>query len=86
MTWEDWYAPALTDLGFMRGIASPCCLFNVERSISLVVHGDDFAALFARNALKSLLERPANVFQVKLKGRLGKPRVTIRRRESELAV
>ena len=45
MRWEDVYAHALTGLGFKRGIGSPCCFFHPARQTSVVVHGDDFAAL-----------------------------------------
>ena len=43
--WEECYADILTSLGFKRGQACPTAFFNSERSIHLVVHGDDFVIL-----------------------------------------
>ena len=43
--WEDTYRLALEGMGFISGVASPCCFFHPERQIHVVVHGDDFSAL-----------------------------------------
>ena len=43
--WEEHYASVLTNLGFIRGRASPTCFFHPTKRISVVVHGDDFVAL-----------------------------------------
>ena len=50
--WEETYADALVELGFRRGVASPCCFFHESRDISIVVHGDDFTALGEASDLK----------------------------------
>ena len=40
--WEDTYRGALEEMGFISGMASPCCFFHPQRKLHLVVHGDDF--------------------------------------------
>ena len=35
----------MTEVGFRRGIASPCIFYHEARDIRVVVHGDDFTAL-----------------------------------------
>ena len=43
--WEDAYRSALEAMSFESGVASPCCFVHRARNLSVVVHGDDFAAL-----------------------------------------
>ena len=69
--WEDTYRLALEELGFISGTASPCCFFNPARSISVVVHGDDFTALGLKADLDWYESSLAQHFELKIRGRLG---------------
>ena len=71
MIWEECYSHALINLGFRRGIANPCCFYNEQRQLAVVVHGDDFTALGARDDLEYLEKGLSEVFELKLKGHLG---------------
>ena len=53
--WEEHYASVLTNLGFVRGKASPTCFFHPTKLISVVVHGDDFVALGTDEALGGMM-------------------------------
>jgi hypothetical protein len=48
MIWGETYRAALEEIGFTAGRASPCCFFHKDRSIHLVVHGDDLTAMGVR--------------------------------------
>ena len=43
--WETCYTDCLVNMGFVQGVASPCCFEHKEWKVSVVVHGDDFTAL-----------------------------------------
>ena len=51
LLWEETYSDALADMGFARGIASPCVFFNSSRDLRVVVHGDDFTVMGCRAQL-----------------------------------
>ena len=57
MLWEEAYAELLTQHGFRRGKASPCCFWHPGRQISLVCHGDDFTSLGDEDSFLMLVER-----------------------------
>ena len=44
-TWEEEYSEFLVEIGFRRGLASPCVFYHKDRNIRVVVHGDDFTVL-----------------------------------------
>ena len=70
--WEATYTQALLDMGFVQGVASPCCVHHAIWDIACVVHGDDFTALGAADSL-SLYERAmCEAFECTIKGRLGR--------------
>ena len=71
LIWEECYSRALTDLGFRRGISSPCCFYHPGRAIAVVIHGDDFTALAAKDDLDWYEAQLSEVFELKIKGRLG---------------
>ena len=58
-------------MGFTRGAASPCCFFHKEKSIRLVVHGDDFTTTGTDSQLDWFEESIKKKFEVKVRGRLG---------------
>ena len=69
--WESCYTSCLTNMGFKQGAASPCCFIHAEWGVSVVVHGDDFTALGTSDALDRYEKGMQEVFECKLKGRLG---------------
>ena len=69
--WEDTYRLALEGMGFVAGQASPCCFFHPERSIHVVVHGDDFTALGLQQDLDWYQSKLAEHFELKDRGRIG---------------
>ena len=71
MLWEESYAQVLTDAGFTRGQASPCCFYHPTKEISIVCHGDDFVALGTDSALDAYETFIADHFDIELRGRLG---------------
>ena len=71
MIWEETYSQALLDLGFRRGLASPCCFYNERLSVSVVIHGDEFTALGPRSGLLEYEAGLAKVFEIKMKARIG---------------
>ena len=73
MICEDCYAHVLINMGFRRGIASPCCVHHPERRLSLVFYGDDFTCLGTLEKLKWYEPETANAFEMKVRGRLGEP-------------
>ena len=68
--WEDTYAAQLETMGFIRGRASPCCFYNPDSKVSIVVHGDDFTALGTRDALDHYESQLMAAFDLKIRGRL----------------
>ena len=69
--WEFAYTDFLAGIGFANGVASPCVFFHKERSLRLVVHGDDFTVLGKEQQLDWFREQIAARFEVKFRGRLG---------------
>ena len=49
--WEQCYVDCLVKMGFVQGLASPCCITHPEWKVSVVVHGDDFTALGTDDSL-----------------------------------
>ena len=43
--WEYEYSQFMKDIGFVRGICSPCMFHHSDRNIRSVIHGDDFTML-----------------------------------------
>ena len=70
MVREECYATALTNMGFKRGIASPCCFDHPRRNLSLVVHGDDFTCLGSLEDLRWYEQELSNSFAIKVKATL----------------
>ena len=70
--WEGCYTKCLVDLGFVQGVASPCCFTHPTWKVSVVVHGDDFTALGTPEGLDLYEAGMCKAFECKLKGRLGR--------------
>ena len=69
--WETCYVDCLVGMGFIQGVASPCCFEHPKWQISVVVHGDDFSALGTDEALDRYEAGLQKSFDCKLRGRLG---------------
>ena len=69
--WELCCGSALEAIGFTVGAASPCCFYQKTRDISVVVHGDDFTALGADADLDHYEQKPAEHFELNIRGRIG---------------
>ena len=69
--WEDCYRTALEDMGFKSGASSPCVFYHAARSLSIVVHGDDFNALGVKADLDWYEGELAKSFEIKMRSRMG---------------
>ena len=69
--WEQHYSEKLAEHGFRPGLSSPCVMYHEEKSIRLVVHGDDFTFLGTDDALDWVISLMRMLFDIKIRGRLG---------------
>ena len=69
--WEECYAGALVEMGFTRGVASPCCFYSSDRNLRVVVHGDDFTCLGPRAEIVKYEDELASRFEIKRRGHIG---------------
>ena len=69
--WEECYANALVEMGFTRGVASPCCFHSPDRRLRVVVHGDDFTCLGPKAEIIKYENELASRFEIKRRGHLG---------------
>ena len=69
--WEECYAEFLVSIGFNQGLSSPCIFYHPGRSISTVVHGDDFTSLAVGSDLLRFNKQLKNRFLIKDRGILG---------------
>ena len=70
-SWENEYSGFMEEVGFRRGIASPCVFYHNGRDIRAVVHGDDFTILGYESELDWFRECIAKKLDVKMRGRIG---------------
>ena len=69
--WKDASSKFLCDLGFTRGLSSPCIFFHAKSNRVTVLHGDDFTTLGCDNALRWLASEFQDIFKLKVRGILG---------------
>ena len=69
--WEECYAGALVEMGFTRGVASPCCFYSAARNLRVVVHGDDFTCLGPKAEIVKYEDELASRFEIKRRGHVG---------------
>ena len=69
--WEAHYSTELVKMGFVRGLASPCCFHHPERDIRAVVHGDDFTFSGEEVHLRWVQEKMQASFLCEVEGMLG---------------
>ena len=43
--WEEEYAGTFNEMGFIKGIGSPCIFVHAHKDIKIVIHGDDITIL-----------------------------------------
>ena len=65
------YRSALEEIGFTAGRAGPRCLFLKDRAIHRGVHGDDLTAMGLQTDLDWYEERLGQIFELKIRGRIG---------------
>ena len=58
-------------MGFVRGVANPCCFVHPSLGLKLVVHGDDFTCSGTKAALDWYEDQLQKSFEIKIRGRLG---------------
>lgn len=66
--WAASYVGFMEDTGFVTGISSPCCFYQMARNIRCAVHGNDFAVLCERGDLEWFREQIKGKYPVKFRG------------------
>jgi hypothetical protein len=69
--WQEEYTKQLEDMGFLAGVASPCCFYRASDDVCCVVHGDDFTFEGSPESLKLVTEALQKVWLVKVRATLG---------------
>ena len=69
--WEETYSRSQLRLGFIQGIAAPCCFNHSTHDLQFVVHGDDFIVLGCDTDPDSFQKAIQGEFEVNIRGRLG---------------
>ena len=77
--WEEEYSNWLMEIGFSRGVASPCVFYHSSKNIRVVIHGDDFTLLGYEEGLDWFIEMLKKKLEYKHRGRLGPEAKIIRR-------
>ena len=65
MNWALTYGNHLRSLGFRTGKSSPCLFWHPERSLRVLVHGDDYACVGPLTQLKWLAQMMRKKFEIK---------------------
>ena len=61
----------MEDMGFKRGVLSPCTFWNARRELRAVVHGDDFATLGYDEQMNWFREETEKRLERQHRGRIG---------------
>ena len=69
--WEMDHTRFMEEVGFVRGIASPCVFYNPDRDIQAAIHGDDFTLLGTPEGLDWFRARISAKYSATFRGRLG---------------
>ena len=69
--WEAFLSAELRKMGFVQGLASPCCFHHRERDLRCVVHGDDFMFVGCAASLAWIEAEMHKPFLMKVIGTLG---------------
>ena len=70
--------------GFTRGAASACCFYHKQRDLRCIFHGDDFVFVGNDADLLWMEEQMRQRFLVKVVGKLGETRPTLRNSASSI--
>ena len=70
--WDTCYTDSPLGLGFVQGVASPCCFEHKAWKVSVVVHDDDFTPLGNADGLTKYEGGMSKTFEFKMEGRLGR--------------
>ena len=65
MNWQEEVAKEMKGWGFERGQYNPCLYTNVAKKVQVFLHGDDFASVGTRVALKWFLQKLESRFEIK---------------------
>merc|ERR1712086_1148632 len=65
MNWQEEVARGMRGWGFSRGQYNPCLYTHAERRVQVFLHGDDFASVGHRAALKAFLQELESRFEIK---------------------
>ena len=68
---ENTYADALTEHGYVRGVSNPCFYYHPSLDVMMLVHGDDFAILSDEAGIMRTKEMLETKFELKLRAVLG---------------
>ena len=63
--WEEEYSFFLSELGFVKGVASPCVFYHPIRNIRMMIHGDDFLATGFERELRKLVKDVESKYECK---------------------
>ena len=69
--WEFAYVEFMEEIGFKRGVGSPCVFWNADQELRAVIHGDDVTVLGHPEQLDWFRSSIQDRFEVKFRGRLG---------------
>ena len=69
--WQDEYTKQLKLIGFLAGVAYPCCFYGERDNVSCVVHGDGFTFEGPPEALLEISAALRKVWYVKVRAMLG---------------
>ena len=69
--WEAFLSAELRKMGFVQGLASPCCFYHREYDLRCVVHGDDFMFVGVAASLAWIEAEMHKPFLMKVVGTLG---------------
>ena len=61
----------VNELGFTRGLTSPCIFYHPGRNLRVLVHGDDFVSLGAPPDLYQFRQELETRWLMKIRGMLG---------------
>ena len=65
MNWQEEVAKEMKGWGFERGQYNPCLYTHAAKRVQVFLHGDDFASVGNRVALKWFLQKLESRFEIK---------------------
>ena len=65
MNWQEEAAKEMYKWGFRRGQHNPCLYSHSDRNVRVLLHGDDFASVRNREALRKFKAKMEQRFEIK---------------------